>query len=93
MPLETYEDFQNLSKQQLVDFLSVRGMKTTGSKVILVGRALTAVELNMQIISTTEEQKQKLLDDYKALLKELKIDNPFKVPKMNNIMMLHNGLV
>ena len=45
MPLELYDDFLELSVKQLTDFLTVRGLSTSGRKVELVARAFTAMEL------------------------------------------------
>ena len=58
MPLETYEDFFELSVKQLTDFLTVRGLSISGRKVELVDRAFTAMELNIDIIKCTDEQQK-----------------------------------
>ena len=42
MPLTTYEDFSELSVKQLTDYLSVRGLNTSGRKVELIARAFAA---------------------------------------------------
>lgn len=55
MPLEKYEDFLELSVKHLSDYLSVRGMNTSGRKVELVARAFAAFELKMDIIASSEE--------------------------------------
>ena len=52
MPLTTYEDFSELSVKQLTDYLSVRGLNTsgTGRKVELIARAFAAMDLKLDII-------------------------------------------
>ena len=74
MGLETYEDFLNL--KQLSDFLSVRGLSTSGVKVELVACAFTAIELKFDIIESAEAQKEKLEKTYSELLKRLDIPDP-----------------
>ena len=44
MPLTTYEDFFKLSVKQLTDYLSVRGLNTSGRKVELIARTFAAIE-------------------------------------------------
>ena len=47
MPLGKYEDFLDLSIKDLTNYLSVRGLNTSGIKVELVPRAFPAFELKM----------------------------------------------
>ena len=68
MPLQKYEDFLELSVKQLVDYLSVRGLNTSGEKVELIARAFAAFELKMDIIASSEEQKAKLESHYQEML-------------------------
>ena len=56
MPLTTYEDFLELSFKQLTDYLSVRGLNTSGRKVELIARAFAAMELKLDIIQSSESQ-------------------------------------
>ena len=57
MPLESYEDFLDLTVKQLTDYLSVRGLSTSGRKTELVARAFAAMELKLGIIPSTKERK------------------------------------
>ena len=60
MPLTTYEDFLELSVKQLTDYLSVRGLNTSGRKVELIARAFAAMELKLDIIQSSESQSNLL---------------------------------
>ena len=62
MPLTTYEDFLELSFKQLTDYLSVRGLNTSGRKVELIARAFAAMELKLDIIQSSESQSNLLLN-------------------------------
>ena len=64
MPLEKYGDFLDLSIKDLTNYLSVRGLNTSGKKVELVARTFAAFELKMNIIASSEEKKLKLECDY-----------------------------
>ena len=68
MSLEKYEDFLDLSIKDRRNYLSVRGLNTSGRKVELVGRTFAAFELKMNIIASSEEQKLKLESDYQEIL-------------------------
>ncbi|XP_065665514.1 uncharacterized protein LOC136086941 [Hydra vulgaris] len=83
MPLEKYEDFLNLSVKQLSSFLTVRGLSTTGRKVELVARAFSAMELNIDVIETAEEQEKKLEQSYTDKLKALDLIDPNSAPMEN----------
>ena len=45
MPLEKYKGFLDLSLKDLTNYLSVRGLNTSGRKVELVATAFAAFEL------------------------------------------------
>ncbi|XP_065662689.1 uncharacterized protein LOC136085322 [Hydra vulgaris] len=83
MPLEKYEDFLNLTVKQLVSFLTVPGLSTTGRKVELVARAFSAMELDIDVIETAEEQEKKLKQSYTDKLKALDLIDPNSVPMEN----------
>ena len=85
MALTSYEDFLELSVKQLTDFLSVHGLSTSGRKVELVARAFAAMELNMGIIDSTEEQHKKLKSTYENKLVQLQIPDPNGIPKEKRI--------
>ena len=57
-----------MKKDTLVDFLSVRGNKNTGTKTELVALAFSAVELGMGVVSSSEDQTRKLKSDYQSRL-------------------------
>ena len=81
MPLETYEDFLEISVKQLTDYLSVRGLNTFGRKIELVAKAFAAMELKMEIIESTEEQQKQLYSTYEKKLLKLEIPDPNTIPK------------
>ena len=83
MPLKNYEDFLNLSLKQLVSFLPVWGVSTTGCKVELVARTYTTMELNIAVIKTAEEQEKKLKQLHTDKLKALDLCEPNSVPMEN----------
>ena len=51
-----------------MDYLSARGLNTSGEKVELIARAFAAFELKMDIIASSEEQKAKLESHYQEML-------------------------
>ena len=81
MPLTTYEDFEELSLKQLSDYLSARGLSTSGKKVELIARTFAAMELKLDIIESTESQKIKLQAQYHNKLSELQIPDQKLIAK------------
>ena len=81
MPLTTYEDFVELSLKQLSDYLSARGLSTSGKKVELIARTFAAMELKLDIIESTESQKIKLQVQYHNKLSELQIPDQKLIAK------------
>ena len=61
MPLHSYEDFLDLTVKQLTDYLSVRGLNSSGRKVELVARAFAAMEMKIEIVQSTQEQQKQLV--------------------------------
>ena len=56
MALSKYSDFLNASKDTLINYCSVRGMNTSGNtKIELVAKAFTAMDLKFDIIESSEE--------------------------------------
>ena len=49
--MEMYKDFLDLSMGNLKDYLSLRGLSTTGRKVELVARAFSAFEMKLSFHS------------------------------------------
>ena len=67
---------------ELKSFLRLRGLKVTGKKAILVARAFSAIENNVQIVKTAEEVEKELEIDYKEKLcinNTLTIPDPFRL--------------
>ena len=63
MALSTYEDFLQLGMNCLQDYLSARGLNTTGRKIELVARAFAAFEMKLPITASSEK-KQAILPIY-----------------------------
>ena len=63
MPLEEYEDFLDLQIKELTNYLSVRGLNTSGRKAELIARVFAVFELKINKIASSEEQKLKLESD------------------------------
>ena len=77
----SYNNFLNFSKEALVEFLSIRGISSSGkAKVELVALAYSAVQLNLPVKKSTEEVAKQLKNDYQSLLKRLDIEDPKNVP-------------
>ena len=70
-----------LSVKQLSDYLSVRGLSTSGEKMELIVRASAAMELKLDIIKSTEYQKIKLQAQYENRLSGLDIPDPKLIAK------------
>ena len=61
MPLHSYKDVSDLTVKQLTDYLSVRGLNSTGHKVELVAWAFAAKEMKIEIVHSTQEQQKQLV--------------------------------
>ena len=72
----SYEDLLALGTNCLVDYLFVRGLKVSGTRVELVARAFAAAELNLPIIESVEEQQNRLKLEYEKRLASLAISDP-----------------
>ena len=59
------------------------GLSRTGRKVELVARVFTAIELNIDIIESAEEQEKKLKQSYTGKLKALGLIDPNSVSMKN----------
>ena len=82
MALSTYEDFLQLGMNCLQDYLSARGLNTTGRKIELVARAFAAFEMKLPI---EEEQQKKLKLDYENRLQKFKICDPLSIEPSKRI--------
>ena len=54
--MSTLQDFSDLGRNTLVDFLAVYGLKTLGGKAERVARVILAVELKLPTIESSEKQ-------------------------------------
>ena len=79
MPLETHENFLDLSIKDLTDYLPVCGLNTSGTKVELVARAFAVFELKMNIIASSEEKKLNFESDYQKMLSKHGSVNPMLI--------------
>ena len=64
MASKTYEDFLSLGINFLENYLNVRGVATSGySKVELIARAFSPLQMNLPIVISSAEQKQSFIKD------------------------------
>ena len=78
--LRTLQDFLDLARITLVDFIAVSGLKTFAKKAELVARTFSAVELKLLIIESSEEEQQaKLKKYYAGRLKKYFLCDPLSV--------------
>ena len=68
-----------LGMNSLVDFLAAHGLKTTGRKIELVARAFAAVDMNLPILASSEQQQNRLNITYQNRLRFFKIGDPLLV--------------
>jgi hypothetical protein len=64
--VEWYDDFSTLTVGTLKDFLSLRGLSTTGKKIELEARAFSAFELKLPVKPSAEELNTKIHKEYLA---------------------------
>ena len=81
--MSTLQDFWDLGRNTLVDFLAVYGLRTSRRKAELIARAFLAVELKLPIIESSEKQQAKLKEYYAGRLKKYSIYNPLSVEEAN----------
>ena len=67
------------------NYLSLRGLNTSGRKVELVARAFVAFQLIMNIIGFSEEQKLKLERYYQEILSKHSLVDPMLIEKNKRI--------
>ncbi len=85
MAAKSYEDFLAMGRNNLEDFLTVRGINKTGKKIELVAKAFAAVEMGIPILMSSEEQQLRLKKEYESRLKKHGLPDPRLVPKANRI--------
>ena len=64
VPLSAYEDFAEMGKGDLVDYLALRGLSTSDRKIELVALAYSAFVSNASIIYTQEQISTNLKKEY-----------------------------
>ena len=74
--VEGYDDFNNLTVGTLKDFLSLRGLSTTGRKIELVARAFSAYELKLPVKLTAQELNTKIQNQYQERLQKHGLVDP-----------------
>ena len=74
--VEGYDDFSTLTVGTLKDFLSLRGLSTTGRKIELVARAFSAFELKLPVKLSAEELNTKIQKEYLARLQQHDLVDP-----------------
>jgi hypothetical protein len=74
--VEGYDDFSTLTVDTLKDFLSLRGLSTTGRKIELVARAFSAFELKLPVKLSAEELNTKIQKEYLARLQQHDLVDP-----------------
>ena len=76
-----YEDFLEMTRSELEDFLAPRNLSCTGSKRELVARAFTAWELQLPVKVSYEELQTKLRVEYDRRLTVHGIRDPKTYPE------------
>ena len=69
----------------LQDYLSARGLNTTGRKNELVARAFAAFEMKLLRVASSEEQQKKFKLDYENQLQKFKICDPLSIEPSKRI--------
>ena len=74
--MEMYEDFLDLSMGNLKDYLSLRGLSTTGRKVELVARAFSAFEMKLPVQVSQEQHLASLQREFQDRLRKYDLSDP-----------------
>lgn len=74
--MEMYEDFLDLSMGNLKDYLSLRGLSTTGRKVELVARAFSAFEMKLPVQVSQEQHLASWQREFQDRLRKYDPSNP-----------------
>jgi hypothetical protein len=77
-PPTTFADFSEMTRGELVGFLSVRGLSTKGCREEVVARAFSAYENNCAIVINKAKREAFLRDEYVKLVNLLGITDPFE---------------
>ena len=71
-----YEEFLEWPVKQLQSYLAVRGLRKSDRHVELVARAFSAMELQLPILQSEEEQRKELQKNYEDRLSHFGISDP-----------------
>ena len=71
-----YQDFIDMTRSELVDYLGVRGLGSTGNKAMLVSQAFVAWESNVPVKLSQEALASKIKVEYLSMLKQHNILDP-----------------
>ncbi|XP_073258887.1 uncharacterized protein [Porites lutea] len=71
-----YEDFLDLSMGNLKDYLSLRGLSTTGRKVELVARAFSTFKMKLPVQVSQEQHLASLEREFQDRLRKYDLSDP-----------------
>ena len=74
--MEMYEDFLDLSMGNLKDYLSLRGLSTTGRKVELVARAFSTFKMKLPVQVSQEQHLASLEREFQDRLRKYDLSDP-----------------
>ena len=78
--MSMYDEFLSITLGSLSDFLSLRGLSTTGRKVELVARAFSAWEQNVPLKINQTQQSASLANEYLKRLADNNLQDPWVIP-------------
>ena len=62
---DKHDEFLHMTRAALMEFLSMRGLSTTGSKRVLISRAFAAWESGAPLKLTIDHLREKLSEEYR----------------------------
>ena len=77
-----HDEFVHMSIGQLKDYLSLRGLNTTGTKAVLVSRAFVAAENKVPMKYSEDQQRKIIEEEYIKRLSNFMICDPNKSSKV-----------
>ncbi|GFS05285.1 YqaJ viral recombinase domain [Elysia marginata] len=75
-----YKEFLEMTRAQLVDFLSARGQSVSGGKMSLAALAYKAWENGNPLKLTTQKHQDNLQQEYATILSDNGITDPLQLP-------------
>ena len=91
MPVKKYEDFLDMNIKDLQDYFAVRDLNTYGRKIKLIARAFAALELKIEIKSTSEDQRKRLETEYLQNIRTFLYLTQTQLKKINGSATLPSG--